>query len=64
MYPQLPGIEELRALVAVAELGSISSAARSQGVQQQTMPQRIAHAEKTLGITVFDRSPYGVRPTE
>lgn len=64
MYPSLPAMEDLEALMAVARAGSISTAARDQGRNQQTMSARIARAEKTLGITVFARSPYGVMLTE
>ncbi|WP_297454674.1 LysR family transcriptional regulator [uncultured Corynebacterium sp.] len=62
MYPA--ALAELEALFAAARAGSISKAARELGINQQTMSARIARAEKQLGITVFERSPYGVTPTE
>lgn len=61
MYPS--AVAELEALLTVARAGSISKAARELGTNQQTMSARIARAEKALGITVFERSPYGVSPT-
>lgn len=57
-------LAELEALFAAARTGSISKAARELGINQQTMSARIARAEKQLEITVFERSPYGVAPTE
>lgn len=62
MYPS--AVSELEALLTVAHAGSISKAARELGTNQQTMSARIARAEKALGITVFERSPYGVSTTE
>ncbi|MDU4705083.1 MAG: LysR family transcriptional regulator, partial [Corynebacterium sp.] len=62
MYPS--AVAELEALLTAARAGSISKAARELGINQQTMSARIARAEKALGITVFERSPYGVSPTE
>nr|WP_120491416.1 LysR family transcriptional regulator [Corynebacterium lactis] len=64
MYPRLPALEDLEALLAVSRAGSISLAARERGVHQQTMSTRISRAEKALGVTVFARSPYGVTATE
>lgn len=64
MYPALPAMADLEALLAVAHAGSISRAARTAVLNQQTMSTRVSRAEKTLGITVFERSPYGVRLTD
>lgn len=64
MYPNVPAVEELEAVLAVASTGSISMAARESGIHQQTMSARIARAERSLGFDLFDRSPYGVSPTE
>lgn len=63
MYRKLPAMEDLEALLTVARAGSISTAAREKMVHQQTLSARVARAEKTLGITVFTRSPYGVTLT-
>ncbi|WP_257181191.1 LysR family transcriptional regulator [Corynebacterium cystitidis] len=64
MYPTLPAFDDLQALHHVARTGSISAAARELAIHQQTMSTRVARAENTLGLTVFNRSPYGVTITE
>lgn len=64
MYRYLPAIKDLEALDKVARAGSISTAARQQMMQQQTLSARVSRAEKTLGFSVFTRSPYGVTLTE
>lgn len=63
MYPEVPDHAQVEALLAVEKHGSMSAAARSLGLPQQTVSARVAHAEKLMGIAVFDRSPQGVSPT-
>ena len=56
--------QHLRAIVAVAEFGSISHAAEALGTTQPTLSRRLAALERTSGIRLFDRSsPHGTRPT-
>lgn len=64
MYPKLPAITDLEALLAVSRAGSISRAARDMGMNQQTLSTRVSRAEQVLGVTVFERSPYGIKATE
>jgi len=49
-------LDQLRILVAVAEEGSFSSAARRLGRVQSAVSQSVQALEATLGITLFDRS--------
>lgn len=53
---------QLRALVAVVEAGSITLAARREGLAQSTMHRTIARLEGEAGRPVFERGPAGARP--
>lgn len=64
MYRNLPAWEDLYALVLTADHESISAAARDSHIHQQTLSQRINRAEKTLGMAIFHRSPYGISLTQ
>lgn len=46
---------QLRYLLAAAEAGSFSRAARSLNIKQSTLSRHILQIEKRLGITLFDR---------
>ncbi|NEB04053.1 LysR family transcriptional regulator [Streptomyces sp. SID13726] len=56
-------IEGLRYARAVAGTKSFSAAARAYGVTQPALSNGIARLEQELGVTLFERSPRGVRPT-
>ncbi len=49
-------LRQLTALVAVAETGSISAAARSLHTVQSNVSTHLAHLERDLGVTLFDRA--------
>src|SRR5690349_6334795 len=49
-------LDQLRALVAVADEGSFSAAARSLRCVQSTVSHAIANHEGQLGVALFDRS--------
>jgi len=49
-------LDQMRVLVAVAESGSFSAAARRLGRVQSAISQSIQTLETTLGLTLFDRS--------
>src|SRR5579863_5993493 len=49
-------LDQLRILVAVAEAGSFSAAARSLDRVQSAVSQSIQTLETTLGLVLFDRS--------
>lgn len=55
--------ESLRYVLAVAETGSFSAAARVCGVTQPALSNGVAKLEERLGERVFDRSPRGVTQT-
>ncbi len=49
-------LDQMRVLVAVADAGSFSAAARTLGRVQSAISQSIQTLETTLGLTLFDRS--------
>ncbi len=54
----------LPAVLAVAQHGSLSAAARSLGLSQPTLGRQVRAAEDTLGGSLFDRHARGLRPTK
>lgn len=59
----VPDLDQLSALDAAADHGSMSGAARALGISQQAVSARIRAAEALLGVAVFERSTRGIRPT-
>jgi DNA-binding transcriptional LysR family regulator len=51
--------DDLRYVLAVANAGSLSGAARSLGVNHTTVLRRISALEKRLGLRLFERLPTG-----
>ncbi|MCA9631932.1 MAG: LysR family transcriptional regulator [Myxococcales bacterium] len=56
--------EDVRTFLAIAESGSISSAARLLRLGQPTVSRHLADLERLLGYPLFDRSAQGVRLTD
>ena len=54
-------LDQLRVLIAVAETGSFSAAARQLGRVQSAVSQAVATLEDILGTALFDR--YGKTPS-
>lgn len=46
---------QMRALLATVEAGSLSAAARQLGLTQPTLGRQVAALEKSLGVTLFER---------
>ncbi|MGL6212045.1 MAG: LysR family transcriptional regulator, partial [Paracoccaceae bacterium] len=63
--PRTPGLSlsRLRAMIAVADEGSFSAAARRLGVSHSAISQQIREMEATHGIHLFDRKNGTLRPT-
>lgn len=55
--------EDYKYVAAIAEHGSISKAARAMHISQPGMSQRLRKLEAKLGISLFDRDSYPLRPT-
>ena len=54
----------LRVFDTVARCGSFTAAARALGISQPAVSQHIAELEKTLGVTLFERTRTSVCLTE
>ena len=54
-------LRQLRYLIAAAEAGSFSRAARSLNIKQATLSRQILQVEKRLGMVLFDRMTRGRR---
>ncbi|MBA5778438.1 LysR family transcriptional regulator [Stappia sp. F7233] len=57
-------IEDMRALVAVVENGSLSQAAAKLHLTQPAITRRLQRLEEALGVTLLDREQKPARPTE
>src|SRR3954466_14453818 len=56
-------IRQLRHLVTVAKFASFGRAAESLNLTQPALSKSIRSLEKSLGVRLFERSAFGVRPT-
>jgi LysR family tcuABC transcriptional regulator len=56
-------LRQIRAVIAVCEEGSFTRAAARENATQSGISQHVAAVERTLGVTLFERSAAGVRPT-
>jgi DNA-binding transcriptional LysR family regulator len=56
--------DDLRLVLAVAQTGSLSLAAKRLGTDQSTVSRRLQHLETQFGAKLFDRNRRGVTPTE
>lgn len=57
-------LRQLRYLIAAAEAGSFSRAARNLNIKQATLSRHILEVEKRLGMALFDRKTRGATLTE
>jgi DNA-binding transcriptional LysR family regulator len=64
MATQEPDWALWRSFAAVVADGSLSAAARRIGYSQPTLGRHIEALEQQLGITLFDRTLQGLKPTE
>ena len=55
----VPDLAALEVLLAVAQTGSLNSAARQAGVSQQAVSARIAAMEAQTGVALVHRTPRG-----
>lgn len=63
-YANLNNWNLIRAFLAVARSGSLSSAARHLGVSQSTLTREIQSLEQSTQLNLFKRSTHGVQLTE
>lgn len=55
---------DIKALIAAAEAGSLSAAAAKTGISQPTLGRRIDALEATLGLKLFERGSQGMALTD
>ncbi|MEX0348030.1 MAG: LysR family transcriptional regulator [Paracoccaceae bacterium] len=54
----------IQTLIAVAETGSLSAAARQLGLTQPTIGRQVSALEANLAVTLFTRTASGMQPTD
>lgn len=59
-----PNIRHFAALAATVRFGSLTRAARAVNLTQPALTQAITGLEAALGVSLFDRGPQGMTPTE
>lgn len=57
-------LDDLRVFVACCEAGNLSAVAREQSRTQSAVSQHVRRLEHELGVTLLERRPRGVAPTE
>ena len=56
-------LQHLRFAVAAADRGSFRQAAELLLVRQSTLSRSVRHFEHSIGVTIFERSSSGIKPT-
>jgi DNA-binding transcriptional LysR family regulator len=56
--------DDLETILELVRSGSLAAAAHKLGVNYTTVARRVARAERTLGVTLFERLADGYHPTE
>lgn len=54
---------DFKIVMAIANAGSLSGAARSLGVNHATVFRRLGDIERRLGVALFERSRKGYKPS-
>ncbi|WP_143677338.1 LysR family transcriptional regulator, partial [Streptomyces scabiei] len=57
-------VKQLKAIVTVAEVGSVTRAAALLHLVQPAVTRQIRTLEQELGVDLFERTGTGMRPTE
>jgi DNA-binding transcriptional LysR family regulator len=56
-------LRDLHILIEVTQLGSMAKAAARLAISQPAVSKAIADIERTIGLRLLDRTPFGVEPT-
>ncbi|MDP2312927.1 MAG: LysR family transcriptional regulator [Pseudomonadota bacterium] len=56
-------LDQLQAVVTIAEEGTLVRAARRLRISQPPLTRKVRALEAELGVTLFDRGARGMRPT-
>ncbi|WP_119730504.1 LysR family transcriptional regulator [Thermomonospora amylolytica] len=57
-------LDDLRVFIAVCQAGSLSAVARSLSCSQSAVSQHVRRLEREIGLTLVERQPRGVAPTD
>src|SRR5712691_8173992 len=57
-------LHDMRVLMSVVEAGSMAKAAERLGTSQPAVSRSVADLERTLGVRLLERSPWGVEATQ
>ncbi|GAA3209593.1 LysR family transcriptional regulator [Nonomuraea helvata] len=57
-------LRQLRGFVAVAGAGTVTEAANTLGLAPASVSEQVRRLEQSLGVTLFERTPQGMRLTE
>ncbi|WP_433441575.1 LysR family transcriptional regulator [Nonomuraea sp. CA-141351] len=57
-------LRQLRGFVAVAGAGTVTGAANSLGLAPASVSEQVRRLERSLGVSLFERTPQGMRLTE
>ncbi|EYT84626.1 LysR family transcriptional regulator, partial [Streptomyces sp. Tu 6176] len=57
-------LDDLRVFVAVCRAGNLSAVARDLGCTQSAVSQHVKRLEREAGVSLLERQPRGVAPTE
>ncbi len=60
----MPSLEDLRVFAAACHAGSLTGVAGDLGCTQSAVSQHVRRLERECGVTLLERSPRGVRPTD
>ncbi len=63
-FTRLVSSRQLGALSAVVELGNFTAAARAQQTSLSSVHRTARELERTLGLTLFEKTSFGVNPTK
>lgn len=56
-------LDQLRAVVTIAEEGTLVRAARRLHISQPPLTRKVRALEEELGVALFERAAHGMRPT-
>src|SRR5262245_59831781 len=56
-------IRHVQIVLAIADMGNLLRAAQLLNISQPAMSKALAEVEEVVGVRLFDRTPFGTKPT-